>query len=188
MIIVPVYTLGINYNLAAPVHLIKMLSVPVTYPRSQTERSRRRIKASQRSLKARDKQVTKFLQSKILEQVYGETGDPPPPAAVVSDPPDMYQLPPLPENTLIREGSPTPLSRSVDHTHQVKGLDIHSEDFKSLPPEVQHELLLERQQLDTHTHHHPDTLPQVNLKCTITKNLDCDGILKAHKNSIRWYI
>lgn len=48
-----------------------------------------------------------------------------------------------------------------DHTHQVASLDIHSDDFNSLPPEVQHDLLLERQQLETHTHHDPATLPQV---------------------------
>ena len=51
---------------------------------------------------------------------------------------------------------------SVNAYHEeVSALDIHSDDFSSLPPEVQHELLLERQQLEKHSHNDPTTLPQV---------------------------
>ena len=41
-------------------------------------------------------------------------------------------------------------------------VDIHSESFSSLPPHVQHELLLERQQIEKYTYHAPQSLPQVS--------------------------
>lgn len=40
-------------------------------------------------------------------------------------------------------------------------VDIQSDSFGSLPPEVQHELLLERQQVEKYSRHNPTTLPQV---------------------------
>lgn len=106
----PPLSIAHNTTIRLEARLVKSMPLWLTTSllSCQIERSRRRIKASQSSLKARDKQVTKFLQSKILEQVYGGggTGEDPPPVAPVavalSDTPDMYQLPPLPENTLTR--------------------------------------------------------------------------------------
>ena len=43
-----------------------------THTQSQAARGQRREQASQKSLTAADKQVTKFLQAKILEQITGE--------------------------------------------------------------------------------------------------------------------
>ena len=43
----------------------------------------------------------------------------------------------------------------------VASVDVHSKEFDSLPPEVQHEILLERQQIEKYSYHDPDTLPQV---------------------------
>ncbi len=42
-------------------------------------------------------------------------------------------------------------------------VDIHSEAFSCLPPHVQHELLLERQQIEKYSHHDPHSLPQVTV-------------------------
>ena len=65
----------------------------------QTERSRKRVRATHKSLRAMDKQVTKFLQDKILEQVYGKEGGSAP-QLTIATPPDMFKLPPLPDNAL----------------------------------------------------------------------------------------
>ena len=64
--------------------------------------------------------------------------------------------------------SPTfedPLS-SVQSTNNmyyndVASVNVHSNEFDSLPPEVQHEILLEREQIEKYSYHDPDTLPQV---------------------------
>lgn len=68
-----------------------------------------------------------------------------------------------------------PLCRSSDEDLQHRGLsaghyisdlmsvDIQSESFEGLPPDVQHELLLERQQIQKHSHHSPATLPQARV-------------------------
>ena len=45
--------------------------------------------------------------------------------------------------------------------HELADLDVHSEQFASLPPETQHDLLLEKQRYNKYTYHHPSTLPQV---------------------------
>ena len=56
----------------------------------------------------------------------------------------MYYRSPGHDSTAIDQAS-------VNAYHdEVSALDIHSEDFNILPPEVQHELLLERQQLEKH--------------------------------------
>lgn len=49
------------------------------------------------------------------------------------------------------------------YNEEVAALDIYSEEFSSLPPDVQHELLLERQLMEKHSHNDPDSLPQVRL-------------------------
>ena len=43
----------------------------------------------------------------------------------------------------------------------VSSVNVHSDEFDCLPPEVQHEILLERQQIEKYSYHDPDTLPQV---------------------------
>ena len=43
----------------------------------------------------------------------------------------------------------------------VSSVNVHSDEFNCLPPEVQHEILLERQQIEKYSFHDPDTLPQV---------------------------
>ena len=40
-------------------------------------------------------------------------------------------------------------------------MDIGSSYFSSLPPEVQHDLLLEKKELEKHTHTPADCLPEV---------------------------
>ena len=50
----------------------------------------------------------------------------------------------------------------------VTSVDVHSKEFDSLPPEVQHELLLERQQIEKYSFHDPDTLPQVRSFSRVT--------------------
>ena len=49
----------------------------------------------------------------------------------------------------------------------VATLDIQSDSFDSLPPDVQHELLLERQQVQKYSYHNPATLPQVCMQYTV---------------------
>ena len=58
------------------------------------------------------------------------------------------------------------LETSFSHNHaylrDVASLDINSSEFGSLPAEVQHELLLERQQMEKYSYNDPATLPQVH--------------------------
>ena len=56
---------------------------------------------------------------------------------------------------------PISLAESAHYYGDLMSVDIHSESFNDLPPEVQHELLLERQQLEKYSHHQPASLPQV---------------------------
>ena len=48
----------------------------------------------------------------------------------------------------------------------VRMVDVESSEFASLPPEVQHEVLQERQEMERHTHTDPRTLPNVST-CTV---------------------
>ena len=59
----------------------------------------------------------------------------------------------------------------------VTSVDVHSKEFDSLPPEVQHELLLERQQIEKYSYHDPDTLPQVHVRSfsRVTYRILCSG-------------
>ena len=50
----------------------------------------------------------------------------------------------------------------------VASVNVLSKEFDDLPPEVQHEILLERQQIEKYSYHDPDTLPQVRVHCTYT--------------------
>ena len=43
----------------------------------------------------------------------------------------------------------------------VEKVDVHSAEFASLPPELKHEILQERQELERHTYTDPGTLPHV---------------------------
>ncbi len=54
----------------------------------------------------------------------------------------------------------------VDSAHiyrhgDVNAIDLESEEFQGLPHEVQHELLLHRQEAEKYTRHNPASLPQV---------------------------
>ena len=52
-------------------------------------------------------------------------------------------------------------STNTAYYSDVASVDVHSKEFDGLPPEVQHEILLERQQIEKYSYHDPDTLPQV---------------------------
>ena len=41
-------------------------------------------------------------------------------------------------------------------------MDINSESFAALPPELQHDLLLEKKETEKYSHTHPSALPTVN--------------------------
>lgn len=71
----------------------------------QMARSHKREVAVQRSLKASDKYLTKFLQAKILEQMTGEEGSVSAPGSsrAATSQPDMFELPPLAEDVLSKE-------------------------------------------------------------------------------------
>ena len=47
------------------------------------------------------------------------------------------------------------------YLHDMASVDIHSAAFASLPPEVQHEILQERQKLERHSYTDPTLLPVV---------------------------
>ena len=76
--------------------------------------------------------------------------------------------PTLPPPSLSRSPSTdrSDLETSFSHNHaylrDVASLDINSSEFGSLPAEVQHELLLERQQMEKYSYNDPATLPQVH--------------------------
>ena len=75
-------------------------------------------------------------------------------------------------------------------------VDVHSKEFDSLPPEVQHELLLERQQIEKYSYHDPDTLPQVRSFSMVTYRvcsgegenlLNVGGLIIAHEVCEKFY-
>ena len=67
------------------------------------------------------------------------------------------------------------LETSFSHNHaylrDVASLDINSSEFGSLPAEVQHELLLERQQMEKYSYNDPATLPQVHERIILLCNV-----------------
>ena len=83
-------------------------------------------------------------------------------------PPSLSSLPLLPPSSPSRSPSTdrsdleTSFSHNHAYLHEVASLDINSSEFGSLPAEVQHELLLERQQMEKYSYNDPATLPQVH--------------------------
>ncbi|KAL5506745.1 hypothetical protein EMCRGX_G008482 [Ephydatia muelleri] len=145
----------------------------------QTLRSRNqwRRATSQKLLKNADKRVSKYIQASILSQMTGEEGPQTlvHPAKPTSD--DLFWLPPLPDQSAdhglqddtrpasscgndVGDHNDTDLATDLYH-HELANLDVHSEQFAALPPETQHDLLLEKQRYEKYTYHHPSTLPQV---------------------------
>ena len=49
------------------------------------------------------------------------------------------------------------------HLQEVAEMDVGSHEFTSLPPELQYDLLLEKRELEKHSHTHLDILPKVLL-------------------------
>ena len=47
--------------------------------------------------------------------------------------------------------------------HDVGSVDISSSIFASLPPEVQHEILQEKQEMERYSHTDPSSLPMVGV-------------------------
>ncbi len=74
-----------------------------THTHTQASRNRRREEASEKSLKAADKQLSKYLQAKILEQMTGQESSVLPPAPSGSAEQDLFCLPPLPAGQLNKE-------------------------------------------------------------------------------------
>ena len=128
------------------------------------------------------------MQARILQQMTGDgialPPPPPPPPPRTSSQPDMFDLPPLPEDVFKRERCvlfyvPTHTTNThIVRTHNiytyrsptledstlaedVESVDIASSDFSALPPQLQHEILQERQELERRAHTDPASLPSV---------------------------
>ena len=52
-------------------------------------------------------------------------------------------------------------------------VDTRSQAFVSLPPELQHEILQERQELERHTYTDPGSMPSVSSSCSALYGCIC---------------
>ena len=68
---------------------------------------------------------------------------------------------PLPRSPTFEGPFASTLVTNNMYYNDVSSVNVHSDEFGNLPPEVQHEILLERQQIEKYSYHDPDTLPQV---------------------------
>ena len=51
----------------------------------------------------------------------------------------------------------------LSYLEDVGAIDVQSPVFASLPPELQHEILQERQEMERHSYTDPGTLPAVSV-------------------------
>ena len=66
-------------------------------------RNRRRQSAGKKGQRAEEKQRSKYMQARILQQLTGEGSSEAPPPPQTSDQPDLFQLPPLPGDVFSRD-------------------------------------------------------------------------------------
>ena len=68
-------------------------------------------------------------------------------------------------NPTFEDSFATTQSTNNKYYDDVVSVNVYSSEFDCLPPEVQHEILLERQMIEKYSYHDPDTLPQVSVWC-----------------------
>ncbi|XP_033637600.1 DNA repair protein complementing XP-G cells-like [Asterias rubens] len=128
-------------------------SVPELKRQTMVARRQRREIAAGKSKKTSEKLIKNYLQSHALHAVLGEAGGSgqkktaPVLKKIVSTEPNMYELPFIPPVVLneSESDSDAEVDPWVDsHHHQnLQDVDIDSDDFKALPPELQHEMIIE---------------------------------------------
>ncbi|KAK3605617.1 hypothetical protein CHS0354_027283 [Potamilus streckersoni] len=132
--------------------------------KKQTLRARRERRefAEQESGQATRKLLTNLIRSQAISHVLGEGEGSIPVTSVLklssSKKPDMFELPPIPESSRsYMEGGDTGNESPEDSWEErmmtrqlleeefqdLDAVDIHSDDFKSLPPEIQHEIIID---------------------------------------------
>ncbi|XP_013421180.1 DNA repair protein complementing XP-G cells homolog isoform X2 [Lingula anatina] len=132
--------------------------VPALKKQTLAARRQRKEQAEKETGKTSQKILTNFLKRQAVQAAIGKGGE----KATVPEIPakpstskeaDMYQLPPLPEqdsSEAVEEEEPDPweermLQRDIimSEYQDFGNVDIDSEEFRSFPPEVQHEILTE---------------------------------------------
>ncbi|XP_029207712.2 DNA excision repair protein ERCC-5-like isoform X2 [Acropora millepora] len=127
--------------------------VPNLKKKTLAARKERRFKAIHGSSKAAEKIVKNYLKAKALETVTGRKSAVVPRSKSPREP-DVFELPPLPStssaaNEGFSEEDDIPIldqfrSQQMEQTYQDPAtINIDSQDFKSLPAEIQHELIKE---------------------------------------------
>ncbi|KAL3847457.1 hypothetical protein ACJMK2_018363 [Sinanodonta woodiana] len=132
--------------------------------KKQTLRARRERRefAEQESGQATRKLLTNLIRSQAISHVLGEGEGSIPNTSVLklssSKKPDMFELPPIPESSRSYleggdAGNESPedsweermMTRQLleEEFQDLDAVDVHSNDFKSLPPEIQHEIIID---------------------------------------------
>ncbi|KAI8510430.1 DNA repair protein complementing XP-G [Branchiostoma belcheri] len=123
-------------------------------------RRKRKEAAEKETRKVANKVLQNYLKVQALRAVRGETGAGsagPVPTPQLNKPgdPDLFELPPLPE----QQGSSTEADVDLWEERQARQeivqtefqditkVDVESEDFKALPPDIQHEIIVDLQEM-----------------------------------------
>jgi len=132
--------------------------VPHLKKKTLAARKEQRFKAIHKSNRAAEKIVKNYLKAKALETVTKRKSTTNIVRSKSPREPDVFELPPLPASSATNvkssagdEDLDTPIleqfrSQHLEETFQEPSkINIDSEDFKALPPEIQHELIKEIQ-------------------------------------------
>lgn len=55
---------------------------------------------------------------------------------------------------------------SKSFREELELMDVNSQIFTALPPEMQHDLLIEKKEVERYAHTHPNVLPKVHVMVT----------------------
>ncbi|CAH1781165.1 unnamed protein product [Owenia fusiformis] len=125
----------------------------------QTMAARRLTKevANRASSKTSEKILKNYMKSQAIRTIMAETGQeqtaPMLPPTSQNAPADIYDLPPLPDSIDGEDDMDYDWSdrherlKEIEKEYQnIEAIDVESEEFKDMPPEVQHEVLMEIRQ------------------------------------------
>eukprot|EP00117_Sycon_ciliatum_P030721 scpid94670/ scgid2917/ DNA repair protein complementing XP-G cells homolog; Xeroderma pigmentosum group G-complementing protein homolog len=153
--------------------------VPHLKQRTLAARRQKQSKAEGEVESAQDKLLVNFLQSKALETITGIPASLPNSIRVGQQQPDVFALPPMnrelpssDEEPDDDENSAASLLPQLTRTGKAdfllagRPVDVESDNFKALPPETQHEVLVEMKRcFKENSWSHLDAMPQVHVLC-----------------------
>ncbi|XP_068685969.1 DNA excision repair protein ERCC-5-like [Montipora foliosa] len=164
--------------------------VPHLKKKTLEARRERRFKAIHGSNKAAEKILKNYLKSKALETVTGRKSTTAPRSKSPREP-DVFELAPLPSTASAETRSFTEedeisildqfRSQQLEQTYQdPAAINIDSQDFKSLPSEIQHELIKEIK--EERKWRHKNDMPR---QSSDFSSFQLEGVLKRGKMNQR---